>query len=198
MARISKEERERVRLRLLVSAAGAFAEHGFEGARIDEISTAAGYAKGTVYGYFDSKAELLAAVLTLGVEEAIDHYRRGAAEGSVAERLRALAAADVALVKANEPVMKVIARELLAGRPETAKALDAAVGPFYDEVRAIIDDGIKSGELRSDLDPRLLVQTFAGLLQALYVDHWRTGRPSWKALPDLLVTVFVEGARRAP
>jgi TetR/AcrR family transcriptional regulator, cholesterol catabolism regulator len=61
---------ETSRRRILDSARSVFFEQGFEAASIDEMARRAGIAKGTVYRYFESKAELYIAVL---VENA-DHF----------------------------------------------------------------------------------------------------------------------------
>ncbi|MDG2261606.1 MAG: TetR family transcriptional regulator, partial [Actinomycetota bacterium] len=52
MPRISPEQRQATRLRLIDAGKAEFAERGLAGARFDEISLAAGHAKGTIYNYF--------------------------------------------------------------------------------------------------------------------------------------------------
>jgi AcrR family transcriptional regulator len=54
---------EESRRRVLESAREVFFEDGFEAANLDEVARRAGLAKGTIYRYFDSKAELYVAVL---------------------------------------------------------------------------------------------------------------------------------------
>lgn len=51
------------RQRLLQAAAKEFAEKGFVGANINQISIEAGFAKGTIYNYFPSKRELMLALI---------------------------------------------------------------------------------------------------------------------------------------
>ncbi len=51
------------RARLIESAAALFSRVGFERAGVDEIAQGAGVAKGTVYLYFRSKADLFHAIL---------------------------------------------------------------------------------------------------------------------------------------
>jgi AcrR family transcriptional regulator len=65
--RISASDRDKVlnvtRKKILDAAAVEFALNGFVGANINRISTAAGFAKGTVYNYFPSKRELMMALI---------------------------------------------------------------------------------------------------------------------------------------
>jgi AcrR family transcriptional regulator len=67
MPRFKEEERARVkgetRTALLEAAALEFAREGYNGANINRISTAAGYAKGTIYNYFESKRALMQALI---------------------------------------------------------------------------------------------------------------------------------------
>jgi AcrR family transcriptional regulator len=74
MSRHKAVEREQIlsstRRRLLEMATEEFARFGFGQANINHISVAAGYAKGTVYNYFSSKAQLMSELI---VQIADDH-----------------------------------------------------------------------------------------------------------------------------
>ncbi len=57
------ETQSQTRKKLLAAAAQEFATKGFVGANINQISQAAGFAKGTIYNYFPSKRDLMLALL---------------------------------------------------------------------------------------------------------------------------------------
>ncbi|HLN06998.1 MAG TPA: TetR/AcrR family transcriptional regulator [Acidimicrobiales bacterium] len=61
-ARSSRANGRRTLVKLLDAALGEFAEHGYRDARLARVARAAGTAYGTVYVYFTSKDDLLAAV----------------------------------------------------------------------------------------------------------------------------------------
>jgi len=67
MARYKEIEREKgkrkTRKCLLEAATEEFAREGYEGANINRISNLAGFAKGTVYNYFESKRALMLALI---------------------------------------------------------------------------------------------------------------------------------------
>ncbi|MDG2261337.1 MAG: TetR/AcrR family transcriptional regulator, partial [Actinomycetota bacterium] len=63
MARVDEATKSEHRRRLLDAAAAEFASKGLDGARVDDISVAAGLAKGTIYNYFDSKVDIFRAVV---------------------------------------------------------------------------------------------------------------------------------------
>ena len=58
MPRITASERDATRRRIVDAAKTEFAERGLAGARFDQISLAAGHAKGTIYNYFPDKEAL--------------------------------------------------------------------------------------------------------------------------------------------
>ena len=70
--RVTTETKRATRHRLLESAAAEFARAGLQRASVDEISLAAGLAKGTVYNYFGSKEELFLAVVEEACARAAD------------------------------------------------------------------------------------------------------------------------------
>ncbi|WP_337658737.1 TetR/AcrR family transcriptional regulator [Sphingorhabdus sp. Alg231-15] len=58
--RAKLERKERA---ILDAARAVFIEHGFDGARVSEIARRASIGEGTIYSYYESKAELMLAVL---------------------------------------------------------------------------------------------------------------------------------------
>jgi AcrR family transcriptional regulator len=115
--RITNEQKELHRSRLLQSAAAEFAAAGVDRANVNDISLAAGLAKGTVYNYFTSKRELFLAV----VAEASARAASGAADvpedAPVEDRLRSLLESDIAWVREHPDFARVLVREALAGDP---------------------------------------------------------------------------------
>jgi TetR/AcrR family transcriptional regulator len=58
-----EEKKAQSRRRILDAARGVFFRDGFMEANLDDVARGAGVAKGTLYRYFDNKAELYVAVL---------------------------------------------------------------------------------------------------------------------------------------
>ena len=195
MGRISAKERAIVRARLLQTAAEHFALHGYDGASINRISVDAGYAKGTVYGYFESKAALFGAVLELGSEATVALYRQMRVEAGIRAELEAIARADSTLVQRHEAFAKVLVNEYVLNRDETRALVDQGLAPLLKEVTRLLRRAKKNGEIGSDLSVAQLGRFFCVQLSMLYVEHWRTGTPTWKDLPEMLVALFMDGAR---
>jgi AcrR family transcriptional regulator len=72
VADIPKRDAAATRRRLLAAATEEFVVHGFAGARVDRIATAARANKSQLYATFGSKAGLFDAVLTDNVDRLVD------------------------------------------------------------------------------------------------------------------------------
>ncbi|MGI9591497.1 MAG: TetR/AcrR family transcriptional regulator [Myxococcota bacterium] len=70
-----EEKKAESRKRILESAREVFFRDGFMQANLDEVAEKAGVAKGTLYRYFESKAELYVAVLALNGAIFLDKMR---------------------------------------------------------------------------------------------------------------------------
>lgn len=68
--------RDQARNRILEAARKLFLEKGFEAANLDEVAQRAGVAKGTIYRYFDSKAELYVEVLVWNGDAFVERMRQ--------------------------------------------------------------------------------------------------------------------------
>jgi len=72
------EKKARSRRRILESARDVFFRDGFMTANLDEVAERAGVAKGTLYRYFESKADLYVAVLADNGDAFTQHMRQEA------------------------------------------------------------------------------------------------------------------------
>ena len=85
------EKKAQSRRRIVDAAREVFFRDGFMEANLDEVAKLAGVAKGTLYRYFDSKAELYVAVLAYNGDIFEQKMRDAVAEGGTApEQIRRL------------------------------------------------------------------------------------------------------------
>ena len=71
-----RERTEATRAKLLAAAEKIFARDGFEASRLEDIATEAGYTRGAFYANFDSKEDLLFALMERLVTEKVRVVRR--------------------------------------------------------------------------------------------------------------------------
>jgi len=196
MARITAEKKVEVRTRLLEAAAQHFGQAGIDGANVDAISLAAGYAKGTIYNYFPSKRALFGAVIQEASRRAAERYLEVEPGDSTRSHLLALARADLAVMRGEESFMKVLVREALSFRPESYALVMEHLGPYVVVVDAALARGVERGEIRSDRPTPQLAVLFVGLLGLMYGQHWGSGGlwPELDEIPELVVASFLDGA----
>ena len=198
MARISPKGMAEARKRLLSAAAEHFAEVGFGNANINEISKRAGFASGTVYNYFKSKDALFGAVVSEAARLTVEKYRNVKPGKNVRDSLRRLAVADVSVLREEESFVKVLAGEAMSPNTKNYRLIMSGLGQFVGITSKIVKKGQKNGEIRTDKPASQLSLFFLGLLTLLYVQHWKslTGWPKLKDIPDLAVSLFLDGAGR--
>lgn len=196
--KISQEEKAVVRRRLLDEAAKHFASMGFEEANVNEIASGAGYASGTIYNYFRSKDELFGAVIAEAARRTVARFSSAPAHDSIRDSLRELALADVSVLREEEAFIKVLAGEAMNPRSENYGLILNHLAEFTEIISKILERGVERGEIRADKPTAQLALVFLGLLTLLYIQHWKSDGawPSLEEIPDLVVTLFIDGAKR--
>ncbi len=196
MARVSEAKRVEYRERLLAAAAEAFAENGVGGARIDDISLAAGLAKGTVYNYFDSKEDLFREVLTAWSERVTASRTPVDDDSSIEDQLRSIVAADMAVMAELEAFARAAFREVLrASAGEVADLLPIS-DPLDAALQDVLSSGVRRRELRSDRSVEDHVRLFSAGVNGLLIERWMSGGAL--ALDDIVrlsVDQFMNGAK---
>jgi AcrR family transcriptional regulator len=170
MPRPPTETREEIRLstreKLLAAAAEEFAQKGYVGANINDISTAAGFAKGTIYNYFPSKHDLMLALIgEIGAHHSDYIIQQVAREESAAQRLKRFFSAGYEYV-AKYPHQAHVAINVIYGynldfRDCFFQAYDGLINFIYEDIVSL---GIAKGEFRTTDDNMI-----TALLMSLYL-----------------------------
>lgn len=165
---------------ILAAAAAEFAEHGYAGASVNRIITALGTSKGSLYYYFDDKADLF----TTALERALTRIMSDAgwfnldgvqAEGfwdallEMTHQAVAIATEDPWWIR----LVRAYHRFQSEGSAPEAVARLADFGRSW--WRALIEKGQALGVIRTDLPLGLLVETVMGADNGgdrWMADHW--------------------------
>jgi TetR/AcrR family transcriptional regulator len=156
---------QQTRAEILAAAERHFAERGFEAARLEDIAADVGIRRAAIFYYFGDKDELYAAVL--------DEVFSGAmadlpSRGSAAARLEASLTGWIDFVARRPNVARLILREAASARPGVASPLVRAGRVPVEWFRAVIDEGVASGELKPRTDPHRIMS----LMGATTVFHF--------------------------
>ncbi|WP_285655761.1 TetR/AcrR family transcriptional regulator [Actinomycetospora sp. NBRC 106375] len=150
-----RRDAARTRADLLAVATTEFADHGFSGARVDEIADRTRTTKRMIYYYFGSKRGLYLAVLehayagirALESELAVDHL-------DPARALRALAELTFDHHESHPDFVRLVAIENIhrAEHLRQSEALAGLAAPAVDVLGGILERGRVSGLFRADVD----------------------------------------------
>jgi len=138
---------------LLDAALSLFVEKGFAATRSEEVAARAGVSKGTLYLYFQSKEELLKAVIrhTLSADIAQGRETLLSHQGPAAEALTELLPAwwETVYDSPSSGVFKLVITEV-RNFPEIAEFYaKEVVQPGADVIAKLIQRGVASGEFRA-------------------------------------------------
>ena len=154
MGRGGDEDTPIARTRILAAARKSFESVGYRRTSVARIAREAGIAVGTVYRHFESKEDLLVAVLREINERWLEKAREiSSPPGTALERIMRLAEASVAYNRESRLLNAIWTRDT-----------DVILAPLLDDLHAwvskqnlvlvseIIRDGVAEGTLR-ELDP---------------------------------------------
>jgi AcrR family transcriptional regulator len=157
---------------IVAAAWEVFRKNGFEGTTMSEISERVGGSKATLYGYFQSKEQLFAAVLEQvigGIAE--KSFSRLTAQGDHEARL--LDFAETYLANRLSPDSIAIERALIAEgeRSDLGERLrQQFVQPHWRRLAAVFDQEMQAGRLRK-ADPMMATGQFRGMIEVDLVER---------------------------
>ena len=165
-AKNNKNQNGNKREQILHAAVEKFLEKDFYQVTVTEIAELAGVGKGTVYEYFSSKEELFKEsfsycaglyLQTFKINFTSPHSARAAMEEIVVNHLK--------LIKENRNKLHLLFNE----RPQNLKELQTWIleqrRELINELSGLLSEGIKLGEMRSDLNVEMAARLFLALNQ---------------------------------
>ena len=176
---------------ILEAAAKVFAERGYHGATTQDIAAGLGIRQASLYYYFASKEVALEVVCARSAEGFLSTAQAIAAgPGTATERLCALVRSHISPILEREAYIKVFLtqRHFL---PNASRRRVAVVSRgIEDTFESVIREGVKNGEFRSDLDPRLTMLTTLGAANAVSSWYQKEGISLEKVASQMVALVL--------
>lgn len=177
-------------------------QRGLEAITMDEIATAAGVAKGTLYLYFQSKDDLIQVMITQVGENILRDVESSLqAQGTPAEKLIRMVSVLLEYLKRERLLFPIYARELLRGKQESREGFWRHYNEIEEKFLALMTglfaEGIAAGQF-IPANPRLLTYLIRGLVRATGYYQRDEGQTNaaQEALPVIL-TLLSSGLIRA-
>jgi TetR/AcrR family transcriptional regulator, cholesterol catabolism regulator len=192
---------ERTRQRILDAAAASFQQNGYASVTLKDIAALAGLQAGSLYYHFDSKEEIVEAVLVAGVERAFGATREAVGALGVSAdplaRLRTAIATHLRVVLMDSAYASANLR-IFGQVPEAIRArhlkAHRAYGAFWD---GLFRDAAEAGVIRSDCDLSVIRMLTLGALN-WSVEWYREGRRSPGEIAAEASTMILDGIAIRP
>jgi AcrR family transcriptional regulator len=173
--RTQVERRDEAERRMLEAAVRIVAVQGLDGLRLADVGIEAGYSRGLPAHHFGTKAAFEEILLRFISSE----FLRQMAELTRPEGLTGL----IELIRgycdlSKDPLCSCVTNIVLSDRargPNVSEDIAKLRQSSFDEMERHINQGIKMGEIRDDVNPErltfVLVAAINGLLQEWLTDH---------------------------
>ena len=178
-----RTDAQRNRSRILEVAKEAFSRSGAN-ASLDDIARQSGVGAGTLYRHFPSRDALLEAVYSNEVRKLAVAERELSARLPPVQALRAWMLLFVDYIATKQIIAPAL--NTLLGGP--AKVYEASRSQIQGAIEVLVKRAIKSGEIRSDLDPFDLLRALIGVSNV-------ASTPDWRQSARRLVDILISGSR---
>jgi TetR/AcrR family transcriptional regulator, cholesterol catabolism regulator len=185
---------------ILDYATEVFAEKGYEGASMRDLSRLSGISLAGLYYYFESKEKLLYFIQQHTFSTIMERLRdRLAASDDPEARIRIFVQNHVDYSVAKQKAMKVLSHEDDVLKDGYGAELTAVKREYYRICVGLVDDFVKAERLRSGAAPgfntRTAVMGLFGMMNWLYTWYRPRLDPEADVLARELSDIFLSGVR---
>lgn len=192
----SLRKAEATRLEILIAAAKLFSHKGYTACTLREIADKVGMKAGSVYYHFGSKEEILDEVLNTSLRLISDAVTEALAampeDAPTLEKLDAAIRAHVQTFLSDNNNTTAFMR-VYEHLPPVMKRRSRVMRHAYAEIwYGLLEEGQASGEIRSDIDPKLVVPfLLAGLSRV--IEWYNPQRMRIDQVCDMIVRTYLDG-----
>lgn len=129
-------------------------KYGSEHLTVRRIASEIGVSEGAIYRHFKSKSAILSLLVDHIGDIWLTDIEKGCAEGrSVLEKLDNIAKTHVSLLEQRRGIsFQVVAEIISLGDRKLNNKIAATIQKYTDEIKEVLSEGVKTGEIRPDVD----------------------------------------------
>lgn len=177
---------------ILAAARRLLDQRGLEAITMEEIAAAAGVAKGTLYLYFQSKDDLILAMISQVGENILQDVESALeAPGTPPERLIRMVSVLVGYLDRERLLFPIYAREVVQGKQKSPEGfwwhIQEMEDKFVGVLTGLFAEGIAAGEF-IPANPRLLTFLIRGLIRA--TGYYQRGEAQPQAAKEALPVIL--------
>jgi AcrR family transcriptional regulator len=169
-----------------------FAERGFDAASMEDVARAAGITKASIYHHVPSKEALLARGLDRALSALFGVLDEPAAKtGRPRARLTAIVLRVAEITMSQRAEVSVLFR--VRGNSATERDAVERRRTFDARVTELVREAQAAGEVRSDIDPALIVRLLFGMSNSVVEWYRPDGRTPAAAIAQAIEEIAFEG-----
>lgn len=185
-------------MEIINAAIDLIADKGIQQMTIKNLSLKIGFAEGAIYRHFDSKIEILLGILAMFKDNKNStlSQMQSSTKVDALTKLQTLFQKRFAHFKANPAIAAVIfSEEIFQNDKRLSEEVFRIMQDSQDIVRGVIENGQKTGQMRTDISAKQLSLLITGALR-LIVTQWRLsgfafdlqkeGRQLWKSIKQIV------------
>ena len=172
---VREEKKQRLRSELYETAVELFRERGFDATRVQDVIERVGVTEPTFFNHFPTKEAVLEEFAARALDGFIVRLRQEVDDASrpIGEKVRSLLGSVAELFSSDRDFMAVVATRSSLFLGARGEVLERELG-MYSLVTELLRRAQHRGELRRELDPARLAETFTGAYM-LAVINWLVG-----------------------
>ena len=189
-----KLKKEEKRKKILEAAIRIFARNGYFNSRVSEIAKEAGVADGTIYIYFQSKEEVLAAIFEEALQQFIAISKETLKEvHEPARKLETIARLQLQYLGSNRDLAMVFQIEFRHNIMFMERFSKTRLRDYFAIIQEAILDGQESGLFRN-INSKFATKLFFGMIDELVTSWLISGKDyPLEDAAEPMTRVFVNG-----
>jgi len=179
-----KYQNTHVRQKQIIEAARKLIfKHGSEHVTVRRIAHEVGISEAAIYRHFTSKSSILSFLADYIGDLLLSYVTESKeAGGNSLEQLNAILKKQISAVEQKRGIsFQVIAEIISLGDKKLNRRVLENIEKYLGNIRDLIAEGIRSGEIRKDIEPEMAAVTLFGVIQGL-VNVWTLSNRNFNIL----------------
>jgi AcrR family transcriptional regulator len=186
-----------LRSRIVDAARELFHEHGYSKVSATEIAQAIGISKKTLYKEFETKEDILRAVILPKLQESAKQI-----DGIIADRampvLEKLKEVMSMIGFQHQRVSPVLSRDVFIHAPQVWQEIHEVKQARFRKFGTLLEEGIKRGVFRSDVPAEVILRSYTAAVENLMAPQTLGELPCTAQVAfQSLITILFEGILEA-
>ena len=179
---------------IIAEAARLFKEKGYRATTLEDIAAAVGMLKGSLYYYIRSKEELLYLVVQQPIHQAYNKLEEIVnSDLPVKTKISQAFANHMKLFHQHYPHIAVYLHDFHNLKQKLQQSEIEAPKHYQQLWTKLLKQGVESGELRQDLDVRVIGYAMLGMCNWAYRWYNPSGNMSAEDVADIFTKLTLEG-----